>query len=150
MIEPIVREITVSADPAEAFIRFTAHFGDWWPLTSHSLSASAGNRAKAVVMEPGIGGTIVETMFDGDTVTWGAITDWQPGRKVAFTWHLRRPEDQQTYVSVTFSPVENGTLVRLVHSGWDRFGEDAQSNRDEYYSGWGKILQNFYKVRFSS
>ena len=149
MIDPVTKEITVSASVSEAFKKFTLHLGDWWPLGSHSLSAGAGETAKSVKMEPCLGGAIVETMYDGDTALWGIITDWEPERKVGFTWHLRRPKNEQTHICVEFFPDGKKTLVRLVHSRWDALGDEAQNHRNQYNSGWDRVLKEYVKITFA-
>ncbi len=144
MIEPVVKELMISVDAKRAFEVFTQEIGRWWPLASHSLSASAGKAARGVSMTPGVGGSIVEVMHDGTKSTWGVITEWEAGTKLAFTWHLRRPEAEQTYVCVEFSAHWTGTMVRLVHSGWEAQGEDGASNREQYNSGWDYVLAECY------
>ena len=70
-VEPIVKELLISVDAKRAFEVFTQDIGRWWPLASHSISASAGKTARGVSMIPGVGGSIVEIMHDGSKATWG-------------------------------------------------------------------------------
>ena len=84
MIEPVVKELVVPVNTRRAFEVFTKEIGHWWPLPSHSLSASAGKSARSVSMAPGVGGAIVEVMHDGSQATWGIITEWEPNRILAF------------------------------------------------------------------
>jgi len=144
VIEPIVKELLISVDAKRAFEVFTQDIGRWWPLASHSISASAGKTARGVSMTPGVGGSIVEIMHAGTKATWGVITQWEAGVSLAFTWHLRRPEAEQTHVRVEFSQQGTGTKVRLVHSGWEAQGDDGASNRDQYNSGWDYVLSECY------
>ena len=145
MIEPVVKELIVAVDAKRAFEVFTKEFGRSWPLASHSVSASAGKSARSVSMAPGVGGAIVEVMHDGSELIWGTITEWEPDKRLAFTWHLQRPESEQTHVRVTFSAQGAGTKVRLVHSGWEAHGADATKNRDQYLSGWDYVLAECYR-----
>ncbi len=140
MIEPVKKEITVPVPPAHAFKVFTDEFANWWPVASHSLSGSAGKLPKTVTVTPGIGGKIVEKMHDGSLATWGVISEWEPGRKLAFSWHLRCPKDEQTHVCVEFFPDGTGTRVSLIHWGWEAIGDDAASSREQYDSGWDFVL----------
>ena len=111
MIEPIIKEITVPVSQNEAFQVFTSQIARWWPVKTHSLSASDGKLPRNVTIAPHAGGAIVEELHDGTTANWGVITEWEPGQKLAFTWHLRRPQSQQTHVSVEFLPDGDATSL---------------------------------------
>jgi activator of Hsp90 ATPase-like protein len=140
MIEPVVKELTVPVAPARAFDIFTRQFAQWWPVASHSLSASDGKLPRSITISPGIGGCIEEELHDGSRARWGVTTNWQPGRKLAFSWHLRHPEAEQTHVCIEFLPSGSGTLLRMVHSDWDNMGAEAVSAREQYNSGWDHVL----------
>ena len=54
------------------------------------------------------------------TVVWGKVVTWQPGKAFAMTWQLDRPEDEVTYLTITFDAEDGtGTRVTLIHDGWD-------------------------------
>jgi uncharacterized protein YndB with AHSA1/START domain len=139
-VEPIRKSVTVPAAPQRAFELFTAHIQEWWPLKTHSVGLQ---HAAGVAFGEGVGGTIVETLEDGTTSVWGTVTHWEPPHRVAFTWHAGTPEAAATRVEVTFT--ENGpgsTVVRLVHSGWERRADGA-SAREGYESGWEPVIGCF-------
>ena len=68
----------------------------------------------------------------------------EPGRdRVAFSWHAGTPEAEATSVEVTFTPGGPGsTVVRLVHSGWER-RPDGAAAREGYDSGWDPVISAF-------
>lgn len=144
MIEPLVKELLVKVNTKRAFEMFTQDIGQWWPLASHSISAGDGKTARSVSMTPGVGGKIIEVMHDGQTATWGVITQWEAGKSLTFSWHLRRPESEQTLVSVKFMDHGAGAKVRLIHSGWEAQGDAAADNREHYNSGWDFVLAECY------
>ncbi len=110
---------------------FTARFGDWWPLVTHSVGTD-----KAATVALGIGGIILETLADGTTTVWGTITRWEPPARVAFSWHAGTPEAEAGLVEVVFTPSGAGsTLVELTHSGWEN-RPDGAGARAEYEPGW--------------
>jgi hypothetical protein len=39
-IPPIVKNVHVPLDPPRAFTAFTADFGRWWPLATHSVGGA--------------------------------------------------------------------------------------------------------------
>jgi hypothetical protein len=138
-IAPVVKFVEVACPPDRAFEIFTFGIGQWWPLLTHSVYR---NEAASVVMGAGIGAEIVETSATGERSTWGTIVTWEPGRSVAFTWRPGLPVEQTTDVVVRFTPTERGTLVELVHTGWERW-EDSVSQRDNYDVGWVPLLARF-------
>lgn len=140
MSDPIIKEVQVAADPRRAFKVFTQDIGKWWPLDSHSVSANSGKTPRHLTMGAAIGEPITETTHDGGTSVWGTITDWKDGEILGFTWHPGKPETEQTMVCVRFEATEDGTLVRLTHSGWDALGTDASALRKNYESGWDMVL----------
>lgn len=68
-------------------------------------------------------------------------------RKVVFEWKgdpaqsLGMGDIQNTIVTITLTPERNGTLVKLVHSGWptDPNGQDWAG---KHHGGWSFYLEN--------
>jgi uncharacterized protein YndB with AHSA1/START domain len=146
-VEPVRKSVTVPAAPPRAFELFTAHIGEWWPLVTHSVGAE---HAAGVAFGEGAGGQITETLADGTTSVWGTVTQWEPPHRVAFTWHAGTPEAEATRVEVTFAPDGPGsTVVRLVHSGWER-RPDGASAREGYDSGWEPVMGRFAELTASA
>jgi len=134
-LTPIRREIIVPADPATAFDVFTGRIGAWWPLADLSVHGEGAHVAF-------VDDTIVETADGQPDALWGRVTTWDPPSRLAFTWHPGQPVERASHVTVTFSPVDDGTLVRLEHAGWDVF-EDPAAARAEYDHGWPFVLDRF-------
>jgi uncharacterized protein YndB with AHSA1/START domain len=139
-LAPIERSTRVPWKPAEAFERFTAGFGLWWPVSTHSVG---GKRVSHVVFECQLGGCIFEQLTDGRRYQWGRITAWDPPRRVAFTWHPSREEGEAQDVEVRFEAVPDGSRVVLTSTGWEKLGRRAARERRGYAIGWGSILEVF-------
>ena len=122
-----------------AFELFTMHMADWWPLDTHSVGRA---ESQTVVLEPRVGGHIVETTTRGETAIWGTVLVWEPPAHVRFTWHPGTPPDEATEVDVTFDESPDGTTVELVHTGWDR-RPDGPDARDNYDGGWDYVFGRF-------
>jgi uncharacterized protein YciI len=137
-LPPIRREIVVAADPESAFATWTDRIGEWWPIAELSVHGAGGT----VAFDDG---AIVERSQTGDTATWGSVTEWEPGRLVAFTWHPGRDPERASRVRVSFEPVEAGTLVVLEHDGWEVFAEPDVA-RTEYGEGWPMVLAGYCSV----
>ncbi len=140
MLPPIVKTIHVPVDPVEAFCVFTEQMGQWWPVASHSLSAGSGEVPKEIMVEPKVGGQVIETCADGKKRPWARVTAWQPGEKFAVRWHVGRDEDEATDVTVAFARVMGGCQVTLTHAGWEAMGDNAAAMRDGYLTGWDLVL----------
>ncbi|GAB3812321.1 hypothetical protein GCM10028820_05050 [Tessaracoccus terricola] len=137
--EPIVHEVHVPCSQEAAHRYFTAHLGSWWPLESHG---EFGEEA-TVAFE---GDEVVERL-GREVSVWGEVLEHHPPSTLTFTWHPTRGADEATRITVTFTPDGDGTLVRLVHSGWDQI-PDGAARREPYVSGWLMVLGR-YVIRCS-
>jgi hypothetical protein len=133
MTAPVRREILVDAAPARAFELFTEHLGAWWPLERHGVFHDG-----TVALEDQ---RIVERSGALEAV-WGTVTVWSPPDELGFTWHPGYSADEATNIRVTFTALDDQTLVTLVHSGWERMaGPDSAA--EEYGNGWPLVLARF-------
>jgi uncharacterized protein YndB with AHSA1/START domain len=133
--------VTVALPREEAFQLFTERIGSWWPLATHSVFHAD---AVAVTIEPVVGGRVYEATGDGRTSDWGTITEWQPGERLAMTWHPGDESDLATLVEVTFSEApDGGTDVDLLHTGWAVHGAEAAEQAADYQDGWVPVLERF-------
>lgn len=136
-LPPIRRSLSVSWTPEEAFERFTARFGAWWPVKTHSIGEG---RVARVVFEARAGGRIYEEHRDGRRFQWGEVRALEPERSVRFTWHPSRDAATHQDVEIVFAPEGTGTLVTLTAWGWERWGRGAARARKGYGVGWAYVL----------
>ncbi len=145
MTDSIIKTLDVSCDAAQAFDIFVNRIAAWWPLDGHAVSAAAGKVAVAVTIEPKVGGAVFETMYDGTRTDWGEILEFEPGRKLAMTWHPGNNADNPTRVDVVFDDLlDGGSRVTLTHSGWEVWGDQAADKRGNYDKGWDFVLGERY------
>lgn len=137
-LPPIHTSINVSWTPEQAFERFTTRMASWWPLSSHSVGAA---RAESVVMDPRVGGEIVERIRGGTESVWGSILEWNPPTHFTMAWHPGKEASTATRVTVRFVPDETGTRVELTHTGWEALGSLATTARRGYPMGWAYVLR---------
>jgi uncharacterized protein YndB with AHSA1/START domain len=134
--EAITKEIHVDATPETAFKVFTERIGEWWPLQRYAVFEGD----TTVAFE---GDRIVERLGD-QTAVWGEVLDFEVAGRLRFTWHPGRPDDEEpTEVEVTFAADGDGTLVTLVHGGWDRVSEERRAGRVDYDNGWPHVLERY-------
>ena len=139
MIEPLRIELDVDCSPAHAFAVWTERIDRWWPR-SHTVSGDPA----LVVLEPWVGGRLLERAADGNEIVWGEITAWDPPHRFAYLWHIRRDRVDATDVSISFDDGDDGgTRVRIVHDGWERLGSDGPTWRDANRGGWDGLLPHF-------
>lgn len=139
-IPPLRREVLVDADRDLAFTVFTDRIGAWWPLRNHSVY---GDAASVAFVETGVGARIVESLDGAADSVWGTVTRWEPGAVIAFTWHPGDDPSRASLVTVTFEETDGKTLVTLVHTGWESFGERAAAARESYSQGWTVVLGGY-------
>ena len=138
---PLVKTVEVPLRVEEAFELFTSGITRWWPLASHSVEQT---EAEGVVFETGVGGRIYEVGGSGAEHEWGRILEWDPPRRVLYTWYPGRDERSAQMVEVVFAEAgADGTKVELTHRGWETLGAEAEAQRENYDTGWDYVLGCF-------
>ena len=140
-VTPIVLQTAVPCPPERAFAYFTRDIARWWPLARYSCG---GEDDADVRFEPCVGGGLIETTRDGTTHRWGTVSAWQPGTRVAFSWHPDRDDAQAQWVDVTFAATASGTRVTLTHGGFEALGARALAAKSEYEKGWPTVFGKLY------
>jgi DNA-binding transcriptional ArsR family regulator/uncharacterized protein YndB with AHSA1/START domain len=139
---PLEIEFTVACTPAHAFDVWTAKTTLWWP-SGHSVSTDPD---LTVTFEPHAGGRIFERTSTGTEHDWGEILDWEPPHLLRYLWHLRADRRDATEVEIRFTAADDGTLVTIVHRGWERLGAAAHEWRDRNRQGWAGLLPHYERA----
>ncbi len=148
MIDPVVRRVVVRAPPARAFALFAGRIGTWWPKDKHIGARPAVD----VVLEPGVGGRWFERDADGAETQWGRVLAWEPPTphaegRMLLAWQIgadwRFDPGFETEVELRFTPVADGTEVRLTHRRLERFGAHAERMAGMLGGGWPLMLGCF-------
>lgn len=140
-VEPIVLSIDLDATSMQAYRRFTAGFGEWWPVLTHSLSRNPATRC---ALEARAGGRVFELSPDGTEHRWGEVSAASAGELLRFSWHPGREADSAQWVEVAFEPRTEGCRVTLTHGGWEALGEIAPILRREYVPGWQHVFGELF------
>lgn len=130
------RSVLVDAPPERAFEVFTSGIATWWPVASHSVDDGTP------VFEPYVGGRLYERVGEAEHF-WGRVTAWEPPSRLVLEWKVNPEAAAATDVEVTFTPEDGGTRVDLVHSGFERLGEQAERGLAGYSEGWVVVLGRF-------
>jgi uncharacterized protein YndB with AHSA1/START domain len=121
--DAITATTVVAVDPDTAFRVFTAELGQWWQRgPRHAFGTRHGG---PLVLEPRIGGALLEIGPDGETAAIAQVTAWEPGRRVVLAWlGVDLAPAPATQVEITFEAAPRGTRVTVEHRGWDRLPAD--------------------------
>lgn len=133
------KSIVVSAPVERAFELFTDGIASWWPVGSHSIH---GDEVEAVVLEPREGGRVYERARDGREEHWAFVRAFEPPSRIVLDWKVN-PDRPSTELEIRFVPEGDGTRVELVHSGFEAYGEDGAASRENYGTGWERVLGTF-------
>lgn len=68
----------------------------------------------------------------------GTVVEFEPPRRVRVTWAWDPPKyEGHTYVTFTLTPKAGGTLVEIVHDGFERLAEPFRTSEHRSFSaGW--------------
>lgn len=136
---PLELTFVVGCTPAHAFDVWTRRTTLWWP-SDHSVS---GDPDLTVTIEPRVGGRIYERAPDGTEHDWGRIVTWKPPRHLGYRWHIVGDPQDATDVDITFDAHDDGTLVTIVHDGWERLGAPGARMRERNQQGWTSLLPHY-------
>ena len=133
----IRKTIHVDVPVERAFEVFTAGWSDWWPSETHSIEKG---RAE-IDWRPG--GVACEIVGD-KRHEWADVLEFDPPNELRLRWRVN-PENPSTEVRVTFAAEGGGTVVELVHSGWEQYADDAQETFASYTEGWDAVLGHYLR-----
>lgn len=143
----VTTEVTVRAPVERAFRVFTEEMQSWWNPDHHLLDGTVA----AMVVEPRVGGGVIDRYTDGRECRWGRVLAWEPPARFVFSWDITLQWQVETdpsrtsEVEIRFTPTaDGGTHVVLEHSHLDRHGDGWESMRDAVGSGWS--LTRFAEV----
>jgi uncharacterized protein YndB with AHSA1/START domain len=142
-LPPLEKTIRIKLPVEKAFDLFTRQVSEWWPLETHSVGGETAERA---VLEGSPGGRFYEIHQDGTQMDWGQVLEWKPPRQLVLSFHPGRTADFAQRLEASFQPEGGGTRLTLVHSGWERLAEQAETERRNYDRGWDTVLARFAEM----
>jgi uncharacterized protein YndB with AHSA1/START domain len=137
------RSIQIAAPPARVWEEFASfdRMNRWWGVMVGAPEAGKPNGQRLIAYEPRVAGHIeMEVMLDGAPLRYGgSIVVFEPGRELTFEndWIPNQGWLQPTWITLRLSPVLGGTLVELIHHGFERTGTHGADEHEGYESGWG-------------
>jgi len=123
----------------ETFERMSA----WWGAMRDPPKLGAPNGMKLIMYEPQAGGMVLmEIIDDGTPYRFGGrINVFDAPRELTFEndWIPNQGWQAPTYITLRLTPVLDGTLVELMHHGFERVGGDVATEHAGYEGGWGML-----------
>lgn len=147
----VTAEIVVDVPIEHAFSVYTEQIHTWWN-PDHVL---IDGPLETIVLEPRVGGRIVEHGTDGTECSWSRVLAYDPPRRLVFTWDITlawaiEPDPARcSEIEVTFTPVTDGqTRVQIEHRHLDRHGEGWESMATAVGAadGWAHDLARFAAI----
>ena len=133
--DPVVVEQVVATDPATLYSTWTSRDGLLERLgITANVDCRIGGRYEFLFLhdEP-------EGLRGGEGCR---ILAMEPERLLVFTWNsppAMVTRGQHTWVVLTFTPVDGGTLLRLAHWGHGQ-GPEWDANREYFRAAWSRML----------
>ena len=133
------RSIFIRATPARVWQEFE---------TTERLKAWFGTGHELVTFEPEVGGKVdidigvVRNDLQGRSIDQpihciGSVLVLEPEREITFQTYWEPGEKRApTLWTLRLTPVYDGTLVEVIHHGYERFGKDAAAVLQGNEEGW--------------
>ena len=137
------RSIYIEAPPERVWREFEDfdHMAGWWGALKGDPVAGTSQGQRLITYEPRAGGRIeMEVMIDGAPARYGGrITTFDAGRELTFEndWIPNQGWAAPTLMTVRLTPALKGTLVEILHHGFERTGEHGGEEHSGYEGGWG-------------
>lgn len=142
------RAVSVPVAQEAAFAVFTERLGDFKPPEHNLLPVPIAE----TVLEPHVGGAIIDRGSDGSECRWARILVFEPPTRLVFswdigpTWQLEDDPAHTSEVEVRFVAEPSGsTRVELEHRYLERHGTgwDAVRSGVAHDQGWALYLERF-------
>lgn len=146
--DAVMMQVVVEAPIERAFAVFTDNFGDIKPPEHNLLSVPVVE----TVLEPKVGGHIVDRGADGSECRWARILAFDPPDRLVFSWDISpewqlEPDPARTSeVEVRFiAETPERTRVEVEHRNLERHGADWRDVRDGVADddGWPLYLARY-------
>ena len=140
------RSILIGAEPERVWREFETHerVNRWWGVLRDPPQIGKPNGMELITYEPRVGGMVEMRIRNADGV-WrfgGAITVFDPARELTFENGWFEPDmgyAAPTYITLRLTPVGGGTVVEMLHHGFERCGKDPAEEHRGYEAGWGML-----------
>jgi DNA-binding transcriptional ArsR family regulator/uncharacterized protein YndB with AHSA1/START domain len=128
----VEQEVTIEASPERVFDALTNELPAWW-----GAPYLVSQAAKALVLEPKIGGRFYEDWGDGQGAQWAMVTSIKRNERLELTGPIGMGGVVQGVVCFELEAKGNATVVKLSHRA---IGEVTEQSQAGYASGWQDLI----------
>jgi uncharacterized protein YndB with AHSA1/START domain len=142
------RSIHIPAAPTRVWEEFSdfERMNRWWGVIIGTPEAGTSKGQRLVTYQPGPGGQIeMEVQFGGAPLRYsGRIIAFEPSRELTFEcdWIPNQGWLRPTQLTIRLTPAVDGTLVELLHHGFEHTGARGRDDHAAYEAGWGMTQLN--------
>ncbi len=142
------RSIFIEAEPSRIWKEFADfdHMNRWWGATIGEPEAGTSRGMWLMKYEPLVGGAIeMEVMGESGRVRFGGrVTAFDPGRALEFEndWIPNQGWQAPTSITIRITPGSGGSVVEMLHHGFEKTGGQAADLHAGYEEGWGMTQLN--------
>lgn len=143
-VDEVHRTVEVDVVPERAFTLWHRRIDLWWP-PGHRRSGLANAQ---MVLEPRVGGRLLERTPAGDEIVWGVVQTWDPPVRITHTFVPGSEGFGASLVTVTFEALASGrTRVRVRHGPGDLAPAPWSTAVARFEAGWRAILDAYTAFR---
>ncbi len=137
----------IAAPPERVWREFETYdrMASWWGVLRDPPEIGKPNGMELVAYEPRVGG-MLEMRIKNSNGIWrfgGKVTVLDPPRELTFENNRFEPAALRytapTYLTLRLTAASGGTLVELLHHGFEGCGADPAEEHRGYEGGWGML-----------
>jgi hypothetical protein len=137
-LSPIRFEYHLRCAPGPAFDAYVQQIGRWWhPSYSPDPDGFVG-----ATIEPWVGGRVLLEDATRGALPWGEVLEVDAATRLVHSSTLGQTREHPSRITVTFAPVEGGTLMTFEHGGWT---EENATDRTKF-TEWPLLLDRYAAV----
>lgn len=134
-------EVDIAAPPAVVWRSLTAAIGDWWPKQFY-----VGTAPKRFLIEPRVGGRVLEDWGDGEGVLFGTVTSFEEGALLQWAGDMSAEFGGPARTVTTFrlrnGPKDGTTRLDFRDTPFGLLSDGAVQGLPQ---GWTWLLQECFK-----
>jgi len=97
-----------------------------------------------VELQADVAYALLSNSGDGKTVCWGNVLEAEPPKRLVYSFTHNWLDGHLTRVEWTLSPVAEGTMLKLIHDGFEGAKVDVFDSLCGHDAGWD---EHFVKLR---
>ncbi|WP_425408497.1 SRPBCC family protein [Hyphococcus sp.] len=119
----------------------------WKFLVEADKLATWFHQGEADLKEGGDWALLINTLGkEGERMCWGKVLEMKPPAKLVHTFTHPHLQEVETTCTWTLEGVKGGTILTLVHEGWENFEADPFGMAANHDTGWDEHFTRLRRV----